>query len=232
MTSSTPLVPKPRSNICWYWCFENESNSSWNRKNNCTKIFSGTISLIIFSVVLAAVIVGVVLLLGFVSDLMISKSMCQTTNGVFPWYDCFKAGGSAFGWYMLNLFANLLEMGPIIFLGFAGILTVNWLPLKYTLIVILSIISFLHPIFFNSLLGWLWCTICPVWVCDKCQVNEFKDLFQMDCMSSGIFPLGLSIIALNFLVILFIWIYATCDKCCGELRKIQAEDHGKLIRVT
>jgi hypothetical protein len=54
----------------------------------------------------------------------------------------------------------------------------------------------------------------------------------MKCMSTGMFPLGLSIIGLNFLVIFFIWTYVTCDKCCGEIRKAQDEEHEKLIRVT
>jgi len=129
------------------------------------------------------------------------------------------------------LLVNVFELGPIIVLGYAGILEINHRPLKYTLIITLSIITFFIPIFFNPLLGWLWFTINPMWF-DKCQVNKFGDLFQFNCFTNGMVPFGSSIIVLNFLIIGIIYTCYKCDKCCGKLRKDQNEEHDKLIRVT
>jgi hypothetical protein len=220
----------PKSNVCWYWCFEDKSNPSepWCRRHNCAMISSLILAIILGLIALFTVIYGVMTIMGFMTDAILDKSVCHAKDGVFPFVTCFNFGGMAFMWYALNLFFSVFEVGPLMFLCYVGVLNIEFDLTRIILIVCLSIVSFGISIFFNPLLGWLWYSINPGWVA-KCSVNQLRDLFDFGCTVNGMVPLGLSLFGLNLVVIAVIYTCVSCITCCRKARQRQEGERQRLI---
>lgn len=229
--------------LCFYWCFYHKYNvaKTWHERNNCNK-FTYTL-LMTFVLFLGMgglfVIFGCVLmLLGWIRDVVLSDNACIGMRNHLQFTECFVGGLSVIGLYLINLLLNVFEVGPILVAGLVTIGKISNERLRMGIFILGCTVTFWIPILLNPVLGLLhrWCGVIPFEPFHemKCQLGNFSHSINFGCSLEGVYPFGLGLMGINLMVIICGFSIIALRRCIVETieEREEARVTEKLLKRT
>lgn len=224
-----------RTNVCWYWCFEQNSkkDASCYEQNRCRTFLFYSCVTICMMIGVAGLLILLAMLCGFLRDQILNQTNCHIENGVFLFEKCIHAGLDTLGWYILNLFYTAMCIWPLGVFIYLFIKSINTARIAALLSLLSILLGLIFAVFFNMLLAWLWIVIShkKVYEDDKygCVLGNVSKSLNIGCTNDGMFPLGLSIFLFNLLIVgIFIGI-AKMIECYSATRKAMKFEQQKTL---
>jgi len=205
---------------CLDSCFCYKNGVAWFQRNNHNKLsYTLLITFLLFlGIGSLFVIFGcVLLLLGWIRDLVLSDTTCTGVTARIQLTECFVGGLSVIGLYMFNVLMNLFELGPILVVVTRCLGKIQNEKLRIGIFTLGCIVTFWIPILFNPLLGLFhrWSGIVPFEPIPemKCQLGNFSQSINLGCSLEGIYPIGLGLMGFNLAVIICGYSIVVVRKC-------------------